>query len=260
MSSTSPEVVIAVAILALLGSLVASYVAFRNARERKALERDLVKLRAEFDLSNAQQLRVTQTVHEEKLAKLRSELDAVNAAELRVAQEKHDLRLKDLEQQHAKELAAFDARIQAYLTAEKVREVLNEANWKRVIDQIRVLKNTGHSLLSALKSICIHGHEVGDQQVLDDTQTIVRLHREFREQMKPLFGEIRSEDYERLNQFHRYQTGILLDIARTQEERRSRIEKMRSHLSHLEQEERFIEAMAGHFLRPTLKPRPRDDA
>lgn len=224
----SPEVTIAVAVIALIGSLIASLVVFVNASERKRIDRELIELKAFLDTRIATVLQATK--------------------------ERHELRLNELEHKQAIELAEVDRRIQAQLTEERMREVLNEANWRRVVEQIRTVKNFAHDLIALMKGVCSNGHETPDEQILNELLGITKLHRDFREAMKPLFGEIRPEDYDRLESFFKYQGQIILDIDRNKSQRIARRIQMVEHTKRLEAEERMLEALSGHFLRPTFRP------
>lgn len=129
---------------------------------------------------------------------------------------------------------------------------INEKNYFRVLENVTAHKQSALELIEGLISVCINGHKVDDERMVDLTHFIVKSSREYRERMKPLFAEIRSKDYERLKEFYRFQTVILLDISRTQEERALNQERMLQHAIHLENELKYFEKMAGALLRPSL--------
>lgn len=222
------EVKIYVALIALVGVLITALVSLHIANARKRIEAELVSLKAALD---------------QKIA-----------SGIQAAKEEHELRLSNLEQRHAIELAEIDRHIQAELGGERTREVLNEANWNRVIGQICDAKNKAHDLIALMKNVCLNGHEISDVQILNDLLGITKLHREFRDAMKPLFGEIRPEDYDRLEAFFKYQGEVILDIDRVKQQRIARQGQMAAHAQRLIDEENMLEALAGHFLRPTLRP------
>jgi len=98
--------------------------------------------------------------------------------------------------------------------------------------------------------VCSNGHTTDDRKVLDDTLLIMKHHREFRDKKKPLFGEIRPVDFDRLEEFHRYQAEVLLDIGRTKTDRVVKQQIMAAHAERLEQEKRLLEGLASAMLRP----------
>lgn len=132
----------------------------------------------------------------------------------------------------------------------EVRHHINVENWKRVNNEVRELKNVLKDLIDRMRAICVNGHETSDSQVLEDTLAIVKLHRDFRDKMKPLFGEIRSQDYERLEEFHRFQGTVLLDIGRTAIERKAKTAEMKKHADRIDEEQRLLEALVSAMLQP----------
>lgn len=153
----------------------------------------------------------------------------------------HDLRLKEIEKRNAAEEAFF-----------KVRLNLNEENWRRVISQMLVVKDRGVEVIDKLSKICSKGHSLDDADLLDETLVAVKAHREFREAMKPLFGVIRSEDYQKLEAFYLYQGNVVLDIERTQQGRVNSQIRMFEHEKNLTREKRWLENMSAHFLQPRI--------
>lgn len=119
-----------------------------------------------------------------------------------------------------------------------------------MLEEFRELKNIAAELIDTLIAICAFGHEQDDEHVLHQTMAVVKLHREFRDKMKPLFGEIRSADYDRLEAFHRYQVKVLLDIGRTKADRIAKRSEMEVHADELRRKKDLLEAFVSAFLQP----------
>jgi hypothetical protein len=246
--NTTPDIALAVAALALVGVLVTALVATVNARKRGDTDQLLVNLKAELDALNAIDLVATQNDYAKKLTDL-EHAHALKIGEIQYGQSQD---LQKLAHQNEVELKKIEARLQQQLSAERMREVLNEANWKRVHEQIRKLKTVGLSMVDAFSAIALRGHETADEKLVPEVASALKLHTEFKDLISEVRAEIRDEDYWRLSALHKYLVEVFLDLARTQSERITRAGVMAAHAKRIATEEQYIVAMASHFLQPKM--------
>lgn len=153
----------------------------------------------------------------------------------------------------AEELTQLRARVECVSEQWKIRLALYQHNWQQIVDNLRPFKDASREVIESLKKIAVEGHLLPDERVLEDSQAILKHHREFRERMKPLWGQIQQSEYTRLEAMYKYHLEIILDIAPTQQERMARAERMKAHVDRLEKESGEIRRLAEEFLQPQLE-------
>ena len=248
--TTTPEVALLVAVIAVIGVVITAYVSYRNSETRGDIDKRLVELKAHYDAQNSTALVEAQSKQSQRL----QALEHSHKTALAQYESQHSDRLQEIQHLRNVELKELEARLQAQLSAERMRELLNEANWKRVHDQIRSLKAVGFDMVGSFKELALHGHEVVDEKVVPEVAAALRLHTEFKGLLREVRGGIRDDDYRHLSDLHKYLVEVFLDLARTQAERVSRVERMSAHHKRISTEEHYIEVMANHFLKPTIGP------
>lgn len=246
--SATPEISLAVAALALIGVLVTALVAAGNARKRGDIEKRLLDLKAQYDSINGIQLASVQADHTRQL----QELKHTHSRQLLEIQASQAQKIQELGHQNQLEIKRVEARLQQQLSAERMSEVLNEANWKRVHAQIRTLKTVALDMLGAFSTVALRGHEIEDEKLVPEVAGALKLHTDFKDLLREVRTEIREEDYRRLSSLHKYLVEVFLDLARTKKERSGRADAMLAHAKRIAIEEHYIETMASHFLQPKM--------
>ena len=135
--------------------------------------------------------------------------------------------------------------------------MLNDENWKRVHALILKLDKVGFRTFEHFKKLASHGHHFDDDMLFEAVSVAVNDHQEFKSSVGDLHNQIRAEDFERLRTLHKYLIVVLLDVARTQEERIEKQERMEKHFATLQEHERAFKGMTAEFVQPFIaRPRP----
>jgi hypothetical protein len=218
--NTSPVMALVVAILALVGVIANATVTYVINHRR---------------MRSARELQSDKHAHESAVA-----IDDRAASErLELYREAHERSLKELEE-----------RLRHEFSRERLREMLNEENWKRVHAEVLSLGKTGHLMLDEFRGLAAKGHEYDDETLFEAFSRAVKHHQEFKVNLKGLRSQIGQEAYDRLYDIQRYLIVVLLDVARTKSERLSKVAVMSEHLDGIrEKEQAFI-----HWLELYVKP------
>lgn len=233
-----PGVAILVASLALLGVLATAVVSFLVSRKATRVQTALQveKLKHDADLA---------------AASLKSAADLA-ASSLKAAAD-----LQSQKEAHERDLAELEQRLQHEFSRERLHEMLNDANWKRVHDKLVVFRETGHSMIEQFKSLASRGHEYDDEALFDAVSYAVRDHQAFKTGLANLHSEIQNEHHERLYELQRYLIVVLLDVARTKVERTEKAAVMQEHLERIKTKEREFETWIEPYVQPEFVDDPR---
>lgn len=183
------------------------------------------------------------SLQEKELAELKSRLDLDKSLRIQELDLMNKLMISSVELQNGQQRDAAAEQ-------NRLRSAINEQNFTRVLGNIISLKSSAFDLIEGLQRACEKGHKLDDDDMVDLTHRIIKSSREYRENMKPLFAEIKAEHYTRLESFYKLTATILLDISRTQEERVRSQGKMIVHSDALKGEREFMTRIAGALLRP----------
>lgn len=270
-----PEVAFAVALLSLLGSLATALVYASNARKlndaTKILQTDQQKHDAAMANAEAQRLAdlaSQQRARDDAKAaadeQRQKDLEAQKAAReeaLAEAARLHDKGLQELTHAHQERMAAFAQRsamefetfkreMQNELSIERMQAIVNEANWRRVHEQVINLSKVGFDMIDRFKSAC-DGATMTDDVLFGVAAEALKLHGQF----KPLLKEARSsgfrdDDYSAMSKFHEGLVKVFLDVAGSQAERQLKAEVMTGHKASIERSEAHFRRIVDVFLKP----------
>ena len=108
----------------------------------------------------------------------------------------------------------------------------------------------GRRTLEAFQRLASKGHQFDDDLLFEAVSGGVRDHQEFKKQVREL--HVRGRDFQRLEELHRYLIVVLLDVARTKEERVAKQTVIAVHHAKLQDDEKLFIELTGKFLQPFI--------
>ena len=219
-STTSPVVALAVAVIALVGviaNLVVTFVVGRN------------------NTRSAEKMHHESQTHESAIAAD----DRSSSERLEQYRESHERSIKELEE-----------RLRHEFSKERLKEMLNEENWKRIHTEVLAVKKTGLLMIDEFRSLASKGHEYDDETLFEAVSRAVKNHQEFKFTLKELRSDIGQEAYDNLYEIQRYLIVVLLDVARTKADRLAKVDVMSEHLERIRDKEHAFRRWIEGYVKP----------
>lgn len=281
----SPEVAIAVASLSLVGTLTTALVLARNARKLNATSTEIQQRQLAYDsekeaaekahalvlasdreahetaLAAAQRqhqasIQELSHDHDENLKALEHKHEDVLQAfkndheeKLQNLRQEHDKRMQEFVQQNAKDFELFKMDMQNELSVKRLQAIVNEANWRRVHDQVVSLSAVGFEMIDKFKAAC-DGASMSDEDIFSVAADAIKLHGQFKPLLRESRTGFRQEDYREISDFHRHLVKVFLDVAGDQAERKGKARTMEAHKRNIEQSEAHFRRIVDVFLQP----------
>jgi hypothetical protein len=158
--------------------------------------------------------------------------------------ERHEAQLAELRRDHEVRLEA----LKNEFDEKKVRELLNEEQWKRIVDQMWNLSKQAAETFEHFKRLAIQGHEMDDDAAFNIVVNALLAHEQFRILLGELRGRINDQHHATLSQIHRFFVVVFLDVARTKAERIGKATVMENHNTSIQKNySDFREVMAYYI-------------
>jgi hypothetical protein len=170
----------------------------------------------------------------------------------RIAREKaeSDQSLQERKAEQDEALAKLNNALDRQAKEEEIWQKLNDKNWDLLHVQILELDKLGRKAFEHFKRLATRGHDLEDDMLFEAVSAAIRDHQDFKTLVRDL--HIRGKDYQRLEELHQYFIVILLDVARTKDERTAKRSVMSKHAEKLEESEKLFGELTAKFLQPSL--------
>jgi hypothetical protein len=147
-------------------------------------------------------------------------------------------------------LARLKQELEEELREKAIPLAVKEINAKRIQASVKALKDEGFApTMAVFESLAAHCHVMDDQALFQEFAEALASHQLYHRHLSTLHHEIPEADYIVLRTLHIFLTEVILDVARTKDERTRKQEQMRRHLGRIRQESEVCGAIFSRYLR-----------
>jgi hypothetical protein len=122
-------------------------------------------------------------------------------------------------------------------------------SWKNVHGSIELLSQHWLKMISDFRKLCKEGHDMDDGRLFEVAAGAISHRQSVLEVVAPLQHKITDGEFKQLEDFISYSMVVLLDIARSKEQRENKRDQMLQHVDKIDTHNAAFKTFAGSFLK-----------